>query len=309
MSDNTFSLLNQITNHMSLQEKQSRLAIELRAYGRVAVAFSAGVDSAVVCRAAIEACGSNCLAITAVSPSMASGELEEASHLASTIGIRHFVIRTNEFDNPDYTSNPTNRCRFCKTELYSQIHARREELGFDTIVNGANIDDLGDYRPGMQAATEWNVRSPLIESGMSKSDVRALAKFWGLSVWDKPATPCLSSRIAYGIEVTPERLRRIDNAESFLKRLLNQRELRVRCEANEHARVEVPMDSVARATEQQETIRGKLVELGFATVAIDPRGFRSGSLNESLPLVTIDLSSTSANTSSGQSPESRRRQT
>ena len=229
---------------MSVQEKQNRLLDALKSYGRVAVAFSGGVDSAVVCQAAFLACGPECVAVTASSPSVASGEVQNAVEVAQRIGIRHVILETQEFENPDYTRNPADRCRYCKTELYSQIAARQQSIGFDVIVNGANQDDLGDYRPGLQAAAEYHVRSPLVEAGCTKADVRQLAREWQLSVWDKPATPCLSSRVAYGVEVTPQRLRQIDAAERFLREKFGLAELRVRCEANEHARVEVPLESL-----------------------------------------------------------------
>lgn len=273
---------------MVIDAKRTKLLKALENYGHVAVAFSAGVDSAVVCKAATLASTSAC-AVTAFSPSMASGELEEARRLSDLIGIRHVVLQTREFEDPRYTSNPANRCRYCKTELYSQIASRQQELGFDVIANGANADDLGDYRPGLQAATEFDVRSPLVEAGCDKADVRALAKAWSLPVWDKPATPCLSSRIAYGIEVTPERLRRIDLAEQFLKAELNVRELRVRCEADELARVEVPQDAIVRLSELADLVTSNLLELGFHRVTIDPKGFRSGSMNEALSLVPLQL--------------------
>ena len=273
---------------MSLETKQTRLLNTIREYGRVAVAFSAGVDSAVVCKAAALVSDTAC-AVTAVSPSMASGELEEAKQLAELIGIRHVIVRTDEFQNPNYTSNPSDRCRYCKTELYSQIASRHVELAFDVIANGTNTDDLGDYRPGLQAATEFKVRSPLVDANCNKADVRELAKFWNLPVWDKPATPCLSSRIAYGTEVTPERLRRIDQAEQFLKQELHLRELRVRCEADDHARIEVPPAAISAVTSIQDKVSSTLIGFGFASVSIDPAGFRSGSMNEALPLVTLKL--------------------
>ena len=187
----------------TLDEKRDKLLQILQDYGSVVVAFSAGVDSTVVAKAAALACGDKAVAATAFSPSLASGELDQARQLAELIGIRHEIVETGEFNNPEYLANPANRCYFCKTELYGHLGPLAEKLGFKVIVNGANLDDQGDYRPGMTAAAENSVASPLIEAGFSKADVRELAKFWGLPVWDKPATPCLSSRIAYGVEVTP----------------------------------------------------------------------------------------------------------
>ncbi len=211
-----------------LEQKRDRLLAILGSCGRVAVAFSGGVDSAVVAKAAHVACGENAVAVTAVSASLASGEREAAEKLAKQIGIRHRVIETQEFENPDYLKNAPDRCYFCKTELYTRLERLLvpvgESLGidsgleFDVLVNGANLDDKGDYRPGMKAAREHAVRSPLIEADFTKADVRQLAAHWELPVWDKPATPCLSSRIAYGLSVTPERVRRVDEAEQFLRK-------------------------------------------------------------------------------------------
>ena len=272
-----------------LFDKRDALLTLLAGYGRVAVAFSGGVDSAVVARAAQEACGDNAVAVTAVSLSLASGELEDAQELAAQIGIRHVVLKTQEFENESYLANPANRCYFCKTELYSRLESRLSELDADVICNGANVDDVGDYRPGMTAATEHSVRSPLIEAGLKKSDVRELAKLWSLPCWDKPAMPCLSSRIAYGVAVTPERVRRIDAAESFLRREFRLRELRVRCEAHDLARIEVALEEVTPLLSRTtfERISREFRSLGFRCVTLDLEGFRSGNLNALVPLETL----------------------
>lgn len=269
--------------------RRDRLLDLLRGYGRVAVAFSGGIDSTVVAQAARLACGERAVAVTAVSPSLAAGELEQATALAEQIGIRHRVIHTDEFQNPDYLRNAGNRCYFCKTELYTRLEELVPELGVDVIVNGANLDDRGDHRPGMQAAREHLVRSPLMEAGLSKSDVRALALAWDLPTWDKPASPCLSSRIAYGIEVTPERVARVDAAERFLRETLGLRELRVRLEAHELARIEVPLAALAGliAPATREQVARRFRELGFQYVTLDLEGFRSGSLNAVLPLESL----------------------
>lgn len=270
-----------------IETKRDRLLQILSGYGRVAVALSAGVDSTVVAKAAQLACGDQAVAVTAVSSSLASGEQELAQEMAARIGIRHRLIQTDEFSNPDYLRNPINRCYFCKTELYTRLTELAPTLGVDVLVNGANLDDRGDYRPGMQAASEFQVRSPLIEAEFTKADVRELAQLWDLPIWDKPATPCLSSRIAYGVEVTPERVRRIDDAERFLRQELNLRELRVRCEANDLARIELPIEAISSLASPalRDKIRAKLHELGFRYVTLDLDGFRSGSMNSVLPVL------------------------
>lgn len=270
----------------SLDGKRCRLLEIFSGYGRVAVAFSAGVDSTVVAKAAALACRNNAVAVTAVSPSLPDGEADEAFRLAAQIGIRLQLIATGEFDNPDYLRNAPDRCYVCKTELYSRLAEHLDELGVDVIVNGANLDDEGDYRPGMQAAAEHAVRSPLIEAELTKSDVRELARYWDLPVWNKPASPCLSSRIAYGLAVTPERVERVDKAERFLRTEFGLRELRVRHEENDLARIEVPLSTLTRLAEPaaRKTISDRFRALGFRYVTIDLDGFRSGSMNAVLPI-------------------------
>lgn len=267
-----------------LAAKRERVLDLLREAGRVAVAFSAGVDSTVVAKAAALACGDAAVAVTAESDSLARGELDDAVRLADLIGIRHVIIRTREFLNPSYAANPANRCYFCKSELYSRLAELQPELGFDAIVNGANLDDQGDHRPGMVAAAERQVRSPLLEAGCTKEDVRALAKDWGLPIWDKPAMPCLSSRVAYGVAVTPERVRRIDAAEAWLREAYGLRVLRVRLLADDRARIEVPREELPSLLVEPDRSRivDHLRSLGFAEIEFDPEGFRSGRLNESL---------------------------
>jgi uncharacterized protein len=267
----------------TLVAHRERLVETLRSYGRVAVAYSGGVDSTVVAQAAHEALGDAAIAVTAVSDSLASGELEEAQELARRIGIRHRVIRTEEFADPNYLRNAPDRCYFCKSELYGRLSGLLGELGADVIASGANTDDLGDHRPGMRAAAENGVRHPLQECGLGKTEVRALARAWGLPTWDKPATPCLSSRIAYGEEVTPERTRMIDQAEQWLRQR-GLRILRVRYHKGDLARVEVPLDDLPRLVDLQ--LRGELIAafraLGFKFVTLDLEGFRSGSFNSTL---------------------------
>lgn len=278
---------NQLTPELTA--KRDHLLGLLSGYGRVAVAFSAGVDSTVVAKAAQLACGRNAIAVTATSASLPSGEEAESIRLAEFIGIRHQIVRTDEFSNPLYTRNTGDRCYHCKSELYSQIDWRTDQFGVDIVVNGANLDDLGDYRPGMKAAREHGVRSPLIEVGMNKAEVRELARYWTLPVSEKPASPCLSSRIAYGLEVTPERVHRVDMAERFLKELTGLAELRVRYEAHDLARIEVAPEHFSKFIDvlTNQRIRSRFHEIGFRYVTLDLDGFRSGSLNASLPLVAL----------------------
>lgn len=267
------------------QDKSAHLLAILRELPGVAVAFSGGVDSSVVAKAAFLALGERAIAVTSDSHSVPRSELAEARRLAELIGIRHVVVRTDEFANPDYLKNDGSRCYFCKSELYTQIDYILPELGVEVVCSGANLDDNGDYRPGLTAAAEHHVRHPLQEAGFTKADVRELAKRWGLPVWDKPASPCLSSRLAPGLTVTPERTLRVEEAEAFL-RSLGLRECRVRYHEGEMARIEVPLAELPRFT--QEPLRTELTrrfrELGFQFLTLDLEGFRSGSLNELVPL-------------------------
>ncbi len=269
----------------NLIAKRDRLLAVLRDLPGTAVAFSGGIDSTVVAKAAFLALGERAIAVTADSASVARTELDDARALATLIGIRHVVVRTQEFDNPDYLKNDGTRCYHCKTELYTTVARLLPELGVPVMVSGANLDDRGDYRPGLVAAAEHSVRHPLQEAGFTKADVRALAKFWDLPTWDKPAAPCLSSRMAPGVAVTPERTKRVEDAEAFL-RSLGLRECRVRYHEGDLARVEVPVGEVARfaADPVRTELARTLHALGFKFVALDLDGFRSGSLNELVPL-------------------------
>jgi uncharacterized protein len=268
-----------------LATKRDRLLAVLSELPGVAVAFSGGIDSTVVAKAAFLALGGRAVAVTADSESVAQRELDDARALAGLIGIRHVVVRTHEFDNPDYLKNDGTRCYHCKTELYTTVEQLLPELGVPVMASGANLDDLGDYRPGLVAAAEHAVRHPLQEAGFTKADVRALARCWDLPTWDKPAAPCLSSRLAPGLAVTPERTRRVEAAEAVL-RGLGLRECRVRYHEGDLARIEVPVGAVAKLA--AEPVRSDLAralhELGFKFVTLDLDGFRSGSLNELVPL-------------------------
>jgi uncharacterized protein len=268
-----------------LATKRDRPLAALSDLESVAVAFSGGIDSTVVAKAARLALGDRALAVTADSPSVARTELADANELAALIGIRHIVVRTDEFDNPDYLKNDGTRCYHCKTELYSTVERLLPDLGVKVVVSGANLDDRGDYRPGLVAAAEHAVRHPLQEAGFTKADVRALAKHWGLPTWDKPASPCLSSRLAPGLAVTPERTARIEAAEAIL-RSLGLRECRVRYHEGDLARIEVPPAEIGRFASERvrAELAGELHRLGFKFVTLDLDGFRSGSLNELVPL-------------------------
>lgn len=266
--------------------KRDRLLAILRAYGRVVVAFSGGIDSTVVAQAARVALGENAEAVTADSPSVPRSEIAEARALAKRIGIAHRVVATDEFADPNYVRNDGTRCYFCKDELYTRIEQLLPELGA-VICSGANLDDQGDYRPGLKAAAEHHVKHPLQEAGFTKADVRELARYWDLPTWDKPASPCLSSRLAPGVEVTVERTGRIEAAEAYLKSL-GLRECRVRLHEGELARIEVPASAISQLAnaDVRETLAAKLRELGFQFITLDLEGFRSGSLNS---LVSLEV--------------------
>ncbi len=260
--------------------KRDRLVEVLRGLGRVAVAFSGGIDSTVVAHAAYLALGDRAVAVTADSSSVPRAEIEDARCLAAQIGIRHEIVFTDEFADANYIRNDGTRCYYCKSELYSRIGQLLPELGADVICSGANVDDQGDYRPGLKAAAEHYVRHPLVEAGCTKADVRALALAWGLPTWDKPASPCLSSRLAPGVEVTRERTAMIEAAELYLHDL-GYRECRVRLHEGGLARIEVPANGIARLADPsvRAALAQRFKELGFQFVTLDLEGFRSGSLN------------------------------
>src|SRR5438309_6853706 len=261
--------------------KREKLLERLCGLDRVAVAFSGGIDSTVVAKAAFLTLGDRAVAVTADSASVPRAELEDARRLAEQIGIRHRIVQTEEFGDPDYIRNDGTRCYYCKSELYGRIETLLPELGVNVICSGANLDDQGDYRPGLKAAAEHAVRHPLQEAGFTKADVRALAQKWNLPTWDKPASPCLSSRLAPGVQVTTERTARVEAAEAYLKQL-GYRQFRVRLHEGELARIEVPADGLARLADPAAArpLVRRLNELGFRYVTLDLEGFRSGSLNE-----------------------------
>jgi uncharacterized protein len=254
----------------------------VRGYGSAITAFSAGVDSTLVAVVAQQELGPAALAATAVSASLAPSELEDAANLARTLGLNHRLVNTNEVEDERYATNPVDRCYFCKSHLYTELEALAAQVGARYILNGLNLDDLGDWRPGARAAAERGgmVRSPLHEAGLGKAEIRAAARELGLPNWDKPALACLSSRVPYGERVTPEKLARIGRAEQAL-RALGFRQLRVRHLAD-RARVEIAPDELGRVEAEglAGRIQADLLALGFPAVEIDPRGYRSGRLNE-----------------------------
>lgn len=266
----------------SLGEKERRLFEILRQMERAIIAFSGGVDSSYLAYMAHAALGRTALAITALSPSVPERQKQEALDFARRFGLNHRVIETGEVDKEEYRKNPPNRCYFCKTELYEKLQALALQLGIPWIADGTNLDDLGDYRPGRQAAAEHNVRHPLAEAGMTKQDIRQLSRRAGLPTWDQPASPCLSSRFAYGIEITPERLRVVERGEELL-RALGFREFRVRYHG-ELVRLEFAGNELARALdpEMARTLAKEFKRLGFKYITLDLEGYRSGAMNEVL---------------------------
>ncbi|MBV9359225.1 MAG: ATP-dependent sacrificial sulfur transferase LarE [Chloroflexi bacterium] len=264
----------------------------IRGYGSAITAFSAGIDSTLVAVVAQQELRGRALAATAVSASLAPSELEDALALAASLRLEHRLVRTREVEDPRYASNPIDRCYFCKTHLYTELEGLAAEVGAAYILNGLNLDDLGDWRPGARAAAERQiVRSPLHEAGLGKPAIRAVARELGLPNWDKPALACLSSRVPYGDVVTPDKLTRIGQAEQAL-RGLGFRQLRVRHFAN-RARVEIAPDELPRVAAEQlaPRIEAALLALGFPAVEIDPRGYRSGRMNEGVvPLPVVATS-------------------
>jgi uncharacterized protein len=268
----------------ALEAKYARLVGLLRGMQGVVVAFSGGVDSTLLARAAGDALGQRALLVTADSETYPEAELQEARRLAALMGLRHLVVSTQELANPEYARNGANRCFFCKEELFSRLAPIAEREGIDTLVYGANLDDLGEHRPGMTSAAARGVRAPLIEAELSKREIRDLSRELGLPTWDKPSFACLSSRFQYGDRITAEKLRQVDAAESFV-RSLGFRQFRVR-HHDRLARLEIPLDEIPRLWQEgrHEAIVARFRELGYLYVAVDLAGFQSGSANLLLAL-------------------------
>jgi pyridinium-3,5-biscarboxylic acid mononucleotide sulfurtransferase len=263
-------------------QKLEQLKNILQDMEQALIAYSGGVDSTLVAKIAYDVLGDRALAITAVSPSLLPEELIEAQTQAAEIGIKHELVKTKEMENPNYTSNPINRCYFCKSELHDTLKPLALERGYPYVIDGINADDLTDYRPGIQAAKERGARSPLAEVGISKAEVRAISRSLGLSWWDKPAQPCLSSRFPYGEAITVTKLQRVGRAEIYLRQLGYQN-LRVRSQ-EDTAKIELPPQDISQFVQQVDL--PKLVKtfqnLGFVYVTLDLEGYRSGKLNQVL---------------------------
>jgi len=264
----------------TLDAKLARMREIFAPMRSVIVAFSCGVDSTFVLKVAYDTIGDRVLALTTTSPTMPDEDRESALAMAQVIGARHLIVESNELEIPGYSANPLNRCYLCKHNLFTVCEAKAAELGIDNIVDGLNLDDLHDYRPGMQAASEKRVRHPLVEAELSKAEIRELSRAMRLPTWDRPASPCLSSRFPYGTEITPEGLAKVAAGERLLH-AMGFKVARVRFHG-EVARLELERSEIGRIfeTEIRDTVDREFKKIGFRFVAIDLKGFRSGSLNE-----------------------------
>jgi pyridinium-3,5-biscarboxylic acid mononucleotide sulfurtransferase len=268
---------------MTLKQKAKKIKSLILEMDSVLVAFSGGVDSTLVLALAHEVLGKKVLGVTAQSASVPNREMKASRQLAKEIGSKHLIIKTEEMSNPKYLANPANRCYHCKTELYSSLKRVAKLEKISHIINGVNTDDLGDYRPGLNSARELGIRSPLVEAEFNKQDVRSLSKIKGLSIWDKPAMACLSSRIPFGQSITPEKLARVEQAENLLLSL-GFKQVRVR-HLGDKACIELDRNEIARYQSDESIqilVQKKLMALGFSNVVLDPEGYRMGSLNKVL---------------------------
>jgi len=261
-----------------LDTKLKLLREQISSLESCVVAFSGGVDSALILKVGHEVLGDRAVGVTALSESLPTGELEAAQELARTIGARHVVLRTFETRNADYLANAANRCYFCKTEMYARIKSFAQAERIDAVLDGLNLDDLNDRRPGRAAAIEQGVISPLVEAGLDKSEVRKLSRELGLPTWDKPALACLSSRIPHGTPITLQSLSQVDRAETFLRRL-GVGQVRVR-HHGDTARIEVEPRDFSLVREHEVEIAQQLNALGFSNVVLEPAGYRTASVTE-----------------------------
>jgi len=266
---------------VTTEQKLDRLRDIISSLGSVVVAYSGGVDSTLLLKVAHDQLGGRAIAVTAVSPSLPREEREQATRMAEEMGAELILVESDELDDPNYVANPPDRCYHCKSILFDELLHIARQTGFAYVVDGCNYDDLGDHRPGIQAARELGVRSPLMEAELTKSDIRALSRRLGLPVWDKPSAACLASRIPYGTPITEESLEQIAEAERFLHGL-GMTQVRVR-HHGDIARIEVDAESMPLLIERGSQIASHLRELGFAYVTADLEGYRTGSMNETLP--------------------------
>ncbi|GBF35161.1 ATP-utilizing enzymes of the PP-loop superfamily [Desulfocucumis palustris] len=264
----------------TLQDKSQYLNKIIKGYGSVLVAFSGGADSTLLLKSALDALGDRVLAVTARSEIYPPGEAEEASEIARSLGAEHLILKTGGLKSPAFAGNPPDRCYHCKKELYEKLNSLARERGLNYVADGVNADDASDYRPGMRAGVEAGVRTPLKQANLTKRDIYALSREMGLPTAHKPANPCLASRFPYGTEITPEALDMVHKSEAFLKSL-GYTPLRVRHHGH-LARIEVPPDRMESVLRDAERITAAIKTIGYIYVTLDLRGFRSGSMNETL---------------------------
>lgn len=290
MNSGSASKLAQAPMPSGLEPKLAQLQTLITGYERVLVAYSGGIDSTLVAKVAYDLLGDQAIAVTANSAALLPSDLAEAQWQAQVIGIQHQVVEGQELQNPQYAANPINRCYFCKSELYGQLLPLAQSWGYKYVLDGLNADDLQDYRPGIQAAKERGVRSPLAEVGIGKIEIRQLSQYWQLPWWNKPAQPCLSSRFPYGEEITLVKLQRVGAAELYLRQQFHSWgknwDLRVRSQQNQ-AKIELPYQHLSEFMQliKLDQLNHAFKQLGFETVMLDLEGFRSGKLNDAIKSV------------------------